>query len=485
MEAFLRQVTAVFPALTIALVGVTGAGAASNAVPDPPQNIVLILADDLGWSDLGCYGSDLHETPNIDRLAEQGVRFTCAYTASCVCTPTRASILTGRHPARLKMTKWREGAANRGTRRLLEPVVLDSLPREELTLAELLHDGGYFAVHVGKWHLGPAESYPEAHGFDANVGGSLWGAPPSFFYPFRGDKCFREWRYVPGLEPGRDGDYLTDRLTDRAIEWIDRLANRPFFLNVWYYAVHTPIEGKAELVKKYEAKATPGARHTNADYAAMVESLDENVGRILAKLDEAGIADRTAVVFFSDNGGCVIPYARLSGGRPPTNNAPLRSGKGSLYEGGIRVPLIVRSPGVSPAGTTCDEPIYSCDLFPTLLGLAGISPNTVKGVPLDGADLGGLLRNPSAPLDPRPLFFHYPHYHFREAMTPASAMRDGQWKLLEYFEDRRLELYDLTEDPAEEHDLSGEKPLVAKELRRRLHAWRQRVDAPVPTPNPD
>ncbi len=360
---------------------------ASGAVTKP--NIVLIVADDLGWRDLGCYGSDLHETPHIDRLAAAGVRFTDAYAAAPVCTPTRASILTGEHPARLNMTIWREASRDRGTRQLLEPLTLSDLPLGETTLAEVLHDHGYYTAHIGKWHLGGAASYPESHGFDVNVGGTLWGAPQSFFYPFRGDQYFRDWRYVPGLEPGQPGDYLTDRLTDKALEIIDDNLEQPFLLSLCYYTVHTPIEGKPELVERYAARVQEHAVHTNPDYAAMVHSLDENVGRVLARLDKHGLAEQTIVMFLSDNGG-YINDGQHHPGRATTSNRPLRSGKGSLYEGGIRVPWIVRWPGVAPAGGVCRNPVTTCDLYPTLL--RGVGLNLPAGQVLDGLDVIGSIR---------------------------------------------------------------------------------------------
>lgn len=459
----------------LAAVAAALVGAAAGA---ERPNVVVILADDLGWSDLACYGSDLHETPHLDRLASQGVRFTDAYAASPVCTPTRASVLTGRHPARLQMTIWREAAADRGNRRLLEPIVRGDLPLAETTLAELLHDAGYYTAHVGKWHLGRAEAYPQPHGFDVNVGGTLWGAPQTFFYPFRGDQYFRDWRYVPDLEPSEPGDYLTDRLTDEAIKIVDRMGERPFYLNLWYHAVHTPIEGPPELTAKYEAKISADGVHRNPHYAAMVERLDANVGRVLAKLDDAGVADRTIVLFASDNGG-FVGDCKLHPGVPVASNAPLRSGKGSLYEGGIRVPLIVRAPGVTPAGAVCREPVVSCDLLPTVLSLVGLA--APDDLILDGVNGAALLSNPGAHLSDRSLYFHYPHYY--PTTTPASAIRSGRWKLLEYFEDDSLELYDLATDLGEHHNLAPARPDLAARLQAELAAWREDVGAPMPEVN--
>ena len=290
----------------LTVVGLIVSAFCSSLVGAERPNVLLIVADDLGWADLNCYGSSFHETPHLDRLASSGTRFEQAYAASPVCSPTRASILTGKHPARLHMTIWRESAKNRGNRRLLQPVCLDSLPLEHETLAEVLRAKGYFTAHIGKWHLGRAEAYPQAHGFNINVGGTLWGAPQSFWYPFNGDAYFRDWRYVPDLEPSAPGDYLTDRLTDEAIELMEYSAeaDRPFFINLWYHTVHTPIEGKPELVKYFDAKAKAGPQK-NPHYAAMVHSLDENVGRVLAGLKALGLEKNTLVVFTSDNGGFV------------------------------------------------------------------------------------------------------------------------------------------------------------------------------------
>ena len=443
-------------------------------------NLILILADDLGWADLSCYGNDLHQTPNLDRLAKQGVRFTDAYSASPVCTPTRAAILTGLHPARLHMTIWRESALNRGNRKLLQPVCLDSLPLKHVTLAEVLKQAGYFNAHIGKWHLGRAESYPQAHGFHVNIGGTLWGAPQTFWYPYNGDGYFRDWRYVPDLEPGNEDDYLTDRLTDKALTTMEEQVkvSRPFYLNLWYYSVHTPIEGKPELVDFYQKKIKPGSVRKNPHYAAMVHSLDKNVGRVLAKIDELGIIDNTFVIFTSDNGG-YINKCKLNRELVVANNAPLRSGKGSCYEGGVRVPLIVRGPKLAQDRVS-SEPVYAPDLYPTLLRAAGLFDQSKAD--LDGTDLTPLLRNPDASLEREALYFHYPHYY--QTTTPVSAIRKGNWKLLEYLEDGRLELFNLKQDPGEARNLSTDRSALARELRADLDDWRKKVGAQLPEINP-
>ncbi len=444
-----------------------------------PLNFVFLLADDLGWADTGVYGADLHETPNIDRLAAAGVRFTDAYAAAPVCSPTRASIMTGKCPARLHMTIWREAVTRPpADRRLIPPVGVEDLPHEEVTLAEVLHDSGYLAAHVGKWHLGGATHYPETQGFDVNIGGTLWGAPQTYFYPYRGTRRYGgEFRYVPHLEWGKSGEYLTDRLTSEALNIVERVKDRPFYLNLAWHSVHTPVEGKPEFVSRYKARVKPGMHHKNAGYAAMVRSLDENVGRVLDTLDRLGIADRTVVVFTSDNGG----YINAFDGQPVTDNYPLRSGKGSLYEGGVRVPLIIRWPGVAHAGVVCREPVISHDFYPTIIEMAGLG-RAKQNATVDGISLTPLLRDPRASLDRDALFFHYPHYY--TTTTPASAIRSREWKLIEYFEDGHLELYNLKKDPGEKNNLANSLPGQAAELHTRLRAWRESVNAQMPRPNP-
>lgn len=436
-------------------------------------NIVFLMADDLGWTDLACMGSEFYETPNIDRLASQGLRFTDAYAMS-VCSPTRAAILTGKHAARLHYTIWREGSLQPATDRpLLPPATLSDLPLDEVTVAEVLKEAGYLTFHVGKWHVGDAAHAPETQGFDLNIGGTHWGAPNTYFWPFRGAEYYREFRYVPGLGLGRPGEFLTDRLTDKAIELMREAGDRPFFLNLWFHNPHTPIEAKPEWVSHFELRGRDRMRHRNPVYAAMIRHLDENVGRILRELDELGLADRTLVVFTSDNGG----FINVSRGRQVTDNFPLRSGKGSLYEGGIRVPLIVRWPGVTPPGTTCREPVVCMDFFPTFAEAAGQAAPSA----LDGQSLLSLLKDPQSNLGREALFFHYPHYY--PTTTPVSAVRCGEWKLLEFFEDGRRELYRLSDDLGESHDLAASYPEQVDRLHSRLRAWRGATGAGLPQPN--
>lgn len=453
----------------------------SSASAAEKLNFLFILVDDLGWADLGCYGADLHETPNIDRLASQSMRFTDAYAAAPVCSPTRASIMTGKFPARLHITIWYEGALlSVLNRRMIPPTPTANLPHAEVTLAEVLKPAGYLTAHVGKWHLGDAAHYPETQGFDINIGGTFWGAPATFFYPYRGKWAnSEEVRYVPHLELGKEGEYLTDRLTDEALKIMAAAKDRPFFLNLWYHTVHTPIEGKPALVAESTGKLKPGLHHRNAGYAAMVRSLDENVGRLLAALDQHGIAGRTVVFLTSDNGGFINQYKQ----QQVTDNSPLRSGKGSLYEGGVRVPLLVRWPGVTRPATICRTPVVSPDYYPTILEMAGLKGDAQHNATVDGLSIAPLLRNPAATLKRDTLFFHYPHYY--QTTSPVSAVRAGDWKLLEYHEDNRVELYDLKNDLSEAHDLAATMPDKAEALRRQLHAWRETVGAQMPTPNPN
>ena len=450
-------------------------------VAEDRPNIVFILADDMGWSDLGCYGADLYETPHIDSIAGNGVRFTDAY-AMPVCSPTRAALMTGRHAARVQMTIWSEGSL-RGpqNRKLLQADSLHNLPHSETTLAKHLQEAGYLTALVGKWHLGDADHYPETHGFDVNIGGTHWGAPQTFWWPYRGAGMFGPgYRYVPHLEFGRPGEYLTDRLTDEALTVIDNAGDTPFFLYLSHHAPHTPIEAKAEDVKYFESKLRPEMKHQNAVYAGMVKSLDESVGRVLAKLNDRDLDKNTIVIFASDNGGFIGIDKKSGQTVPATNNAPLRSGKGSCYEGGIRVPLIVHWPGVTTRTAVCREPVIVMDLLPTLLGATGIElPDDVA---FDGLNLTQLLKDPATKLDRDALHFHYPHYY--STTTPVSAVRSGDWKLLEYYEDNRVELFNLKEDLGETTDLASQHPQRTTQLRKQLQRWRDEVGAHEPTPNP-
>jgi arylsulfatase A-like enzyme len=441
----------------------------AQAARDRP-NVVVILTDDLGAADLGCYGSAFHRTPALDRLAREGVRFTAAYAACCVCSPTRAALLTGKCPARLGLTDWLPGRPDRPDQPLARPALTPHLPPGEVTLAEVLKQAGYATGHVGKWHLGGEGHGPQQQGFDSNVAGDHTGTPLSYFAPYR-----RAGRVMPGLEEAPAGEYLTDRLTREAERFLERHKDRPFFLYLAHYAVHIPLRARAELVKKYPQTPVPG-RQSNATYTAMLESLDEGVGRVLAKLDDLKLRERTVVVFTSDNGG----LATLEGpNTPPTCNAPLREGKGYLYEGGLRVPLLVRWPGKVKPGATAAAPVITQDLFPTILEACGVEP---KGS-LDGVSLGSLLRGTGSPKRDA-LYWHYPHYS-NQGGRPGGAARAGRHKLIEFYEDGRRELYDLAADPGEHRNLAAERPDLVKRLADDLAAWRKAVGAKMPRPNPD
>jgi arylsulfatase A-like enzyme len=429
-----------------------------------PPNIIVFLIDDLGWTDLGCFGSDLYETPNIDRLAREGMKFTAAYSACTVCSPTRAALMTGKYPARLHVTDWIHGH-KRPTAKLAVPKWTEYLPQEEVTIAAALKRAGYATASVGKWHLGDRqEDWPDRHGFDRNVAGFGAGQPPSYFSPYR----------IPTLKDGPAGEYLTDRLAAEALRFIEANRDRPFFLYFPHYGVHTPLQAKKELVEKFRQKVRPGMRHTNPTYAAMIASVDEAVGRTLAKLDELKLSERTVVVFTSDNGGLLRS----------TSNVPLRTGKGSAYEGGVRVPAVVKWPGVTAAGSTCAEPIITPDFYPTFLQIAGTAGDAKHNAAVDGVSLVPLLKGAKATLNREALYWHYPHYHPGGA-TPYGAVRAGRWRLVEFYEDMHLELYDLAADVGEKTDLAAKGPGKAAELRERLHRWRKAVGAQMPTPNPN
>jgi arylsulfatase A-like enzyme len=431
-------------------------------------NVIMILADDLGWTDLACYGSDLHETPHLDRLAKDGMRFTQNYSACTVCSPTRAALLTGKYPARLRITDWIPGLMPDNPK-LLVPDWTKYLPTTEVTLARLFRAPGYATAMIGKWHLGGEAYYPEKHGFAINVAGTDKAAPPSYIAPWK----------IPTLKEGKAGEYLTDRLADEAVRFIEEAKGRPFFLYLSHFAVHTPIQGRADLVAKYKAKLKAGLTHANAAYAAMVESLDASVGRVRAKLRELKLDDNTIIIFTSDNGGRV----------PTTSNRPLCFGKASAYEGGVRVPLIVYWPGVTKPGGVSDTPVITMDLFPTIVDMAGLKvPEPGKGKdppPRDGVSLVPLLRGTGG-LARRDLFWHYPHHQHYQlgGATPYGAIRSGDFKLIEFYNDNSVELYDLKNDIGEQHDLAKARAKLAGDLRARLHAWHREVGAQMPTPNP-
>ena len=477
-------------AATLGLGGSVRAGAGDRAnrkESSKRPNFVFFLIDDMGWADLGCYGSTFYETPNIDRLAADGMRFTNAYAACPVCSPTRGSIMTGKYPARLGITQWIGGPQ--------EPTAYrEYMPLEEVTIAEALKEVGYATGFVGKWHLSTRDEtkqryYPDRQGFDVNIGGDQSGAPPTYFYPYE-----RRNRKLDTMPPGgQEGEYLTDRLTDESLKFLDANHDRPFLLYLSHYAVHTPLESKKDLAEKYEAKAkglpSREGPHTkpvygpyktrlvqdHAVYAGMVQSVDESVGRVLGKIRELGLERDTIVIFMSDNGGL-----STVGREGPTCNLPLRAGKGWLYEGGIREPMLIKWPRVVQAGGVCHEPVTSTDFYPTMLEMVGLPARPRQHV--DGISLVPLLKDTGTPRR-EAIYWHYPHYH-GSGNRPSGAVRAGDYKLIEWYEDGRVELYNLKDDLGEQHDLAAAMPEKAQQLRRMLHAWHRQMDAKMPEGEP-
>ncbi len=470
-----REFMSVLGAAGLAAAGCTlpGGSSRANAGRKLP-NIVFIFIDDMGWRDVGFMGSRYYETPNIDKLAGQGMVFTNAYSNGPNCAPARACLLSGWYGPRHGV--YTVDTSSRGQSRFRKLIPIENttvLDPKIVTIAEAIKPAGYISASIGKWHLGnDPQAGPRAQGFDVNVAGYSAGSPPGgYFSPYKN----RE------LSDGPPGEYLTDRLTDEALRFIEASKDRPFFLYLPHYAVHTPLQGKAELIEKYKKKAGSSGQN-NATYAAMIESTDQGVGRIMAKLDELNLTDNTIVFFFSDNGGV----------KGITSNEPLRGGKGMLYEGGIREPMIVRWPGVVKSGTTCDTPVIGIDLYPTILEMTG-APRPAGKV-LDGVSFVPLLKGGKG-LNRQALFWHFPAYlegkaegardaHFRT--RPCAAVRAGDWKLIEYFEDGALELYNLKDDLGERKNLAETLPEKTKELHKLMLDWRKNLNAPVPTElNPD
>ncbi|RMH02896.1 MAG: DUF4976 domain-containing protein [Planctomycetota bacterium] len=438
----------------------------------PPRGVVLVLVDDLGWSDLGCCGSDGYRTPEIDRLAAEGTRFTQAYASAAVCSPTRAAVQTGRAPARLGITDWIHHASAEAAQavacgrhpeglapaprggRLLTPRNRVWLDHDEISLAELLAPAGWRAGYVGKWHLGPAGWRPEDQGYAFNAGGCRFGQPPSYFDPF-GNRRYPDG--IPGL-PGRTaGQYLAVREADEALAFLAGCGDRPFLLLFAPYEVHAPLQAPAATIDLFR-DLPPERRHHHPVYAAMVHEVDRAVGRVAGELRRRGLLDAVLFIVTSDNGGATH--------FPATDNAPLRRGKGFPYEGGLRVPLIVRWPGVARSGATCPVPVISTDLFPTLAAAAGVPPPDDRA--LDGRSLLPLLRGEEAGWTERPLVWHFPHYWAGTLVRPWSAIRRGRWKLIHWYEDDRDELYDLAADPGEHEDRAAAEPERVAALRAEM-----------------
>lgn len=466
----LRFLTALFLALLF-----------SCSEKEKQPNFVFILVDDLGWADVKCnYSESFYDTPNIDKLAENGVRFVNAYAANPVCSPTRAAIMTGKHPNRVNITDWIPGNDPKN-RPLLGTLDRNELALEEITIAEKLKEKGYINCFVGKWHLGDEGYYPEDQGFDINIGGHHKGSPPGGYYsPYKN----------PKLKDGPEGEYLTDRLTDESIQFISENKDNPFFLYLAFYTVHTPIQASNKHIEKYKAKRAelgleviPNKQEgegwtkliqENAAYASMVAAMDENVGRILETLKEQGLDKNTWVIFTSDNGG----LSTLTRKNAPTNNGPLRAGKGWCYEGGIRVPLIISGPNIFEPGRVEEQPAISMDYYTTILNLAEIEHSSN-----DGENLVPLLTQKKS-IKRDELFWHYPHYH-GSAWKPGSALRKGDWKIVIHYENNKIELFNLADDPGEKKDIAATNSEKVNELKTILDKKLAESNAKFPVSNPN
>ena len=445
-------------------------------------NFVFFLVDDMGMMDLGTYGSTVQETPNSDQLAKTGMKFNYGYAACPVCSPTRASIMTGRHPVRVDITDWIPGSSNNKKNKLLHPEDRDNLALKEVTIAEELKSHGYQTFFAGKWHLGNEGHWPTDQGFDINIGGHHRGSPPGGYYA--------PWNN-PALEAKKKDEYLTERLTEESTRFLEkRNQDKPFLLYLSYYNIHTPIQPYRKHIDHYQKKAekfsgtTPTEqehlgqtrmRQDNPALASMVAAVDDSVGTLLAKLNELGLSDDTVVIFFSDNGG-LSTKPKMG----PGSNSPLRAGKGWLYEGGVREPTIIRAPGVTQAGSVSNQPMVSMDFFATMLELAGLPlrPN----LHMDGRSLLPELKGKKG--KPRPLYWHYPHYH-GSTWKPGASIREGDWKLIKFYDQEKVELYNLKKDPSEKKDLAKKNSAKSKELENKLLAWQKQMNAKLPKPNPN
>ncbi|MEO0529573.1 MAG: sulfatase, partial [Planctomycetota bacterium] len=466
---------------------------AADESPTKRPNVVFLLADDLGWRDLGCYGSDFYETPHLDKLAAEGVRFTDAYASCPVCSPSRAAVMTGKNPARIGLTAHIGDAGPNHWRRdtpLLPAPYLDRLPHSETTLVEAFHNAGYATMHAGKWHLGHEPFWPEYQGFDINVGGWSQGGP------FGGKQFFSPYGN-PRLPDGPEGEHLPDRLATETARFIEAHRHEPFFIHLAWYSVHVPLVARADLEAKYNAKLAEEdeptgemfdardtkerVRQDHAVYGAMVEAMDLAVGKVLKALDDAGVADNTIIVFTSDNGGLSTGDIGISADQGwPTTNMPLRAGKGWMYEGGIRVPLIVKAPGRCDAGRVSDRVVTGTDYYATLLELADLPAAH------DAVDSESFVSALSKEAEARePVFWHYPHYG-NQGGRPGGAVRDGDWKLIEWYgEDERsavVELYNVAEDVSEANNVADIETERRDQMLSMLREWRDSIDAKMPSP---
>jgi arylsulfatase A-like enzyme len=501
---------------------------AGSAAGQAKPNVIVFLVDDLGWSDVACYGSSFYDTPNIDKLAEQGMRFTNAYATCHVCSPSRASIMTGKYPARLKLTDWLTGRREFPFQRLANAEIHQALPLEETTLAEALKDYGYRTGQFGKWHLGEDDMGPLSQGFDVQI--------PNDWYKGWPKAGYHALFEMGGLKE-QTGDYLTDNLTDKALEFIQQGKDGHFFLYLSLFSVHDPIQGRADLVRKYEKRrelltpdvmpyvleGNPDAeeiftpdqleemiqknayrghkvlpnnlvkikqRQDNPQFAAMVECMDENLGRVMDQLDVLGLSDDTIIIFTSDNGGMAAanfgrPYRNIHPAKTDaaysTSNLPLRGAKGWMYEGGIRVPLIIKWPGKALAGSTSDEPVTGTDYYPTILEMIAVPPMPEQH--MDGVSLVPVLESGGS-LGRDAIYWHFPHYSNHGMQSPGAGIRSGKYKLLEYFENGTVQLFDLESDLEETTNLAKQRPEIVSRLLEKLHQWQDEVGAEMMGPNP-
>jgi arylsulfatase A-like enzyme len=436
-------------------------------------NVVLIVVDDLGWKDLGVYGSDFHKTPQINNFARDGVRFTNAYSACTVSSPTRASIMTGKYPAKLHLTDWIEGH-KMPKAKLQVPDWTMFLSHEETTLAEVFKNNGYSTAHIGKWHLGEDEKYwPENQGFDINIGGFAKGSPSldkkqglnGYFVPYGN----------PRFKDGPEGEYLTERLANEACNYLKQSQSGPFFLNLWFYNVHTPLQAKKDKIDKYKALVDSTKLQMNPTYAAMVEHVDDAVGKVVAQLKSLGLYENTIIIFTSDNGGLIG-----NGLKKVTNNTPLRHGKGERYEGGVRVPLIIKSAQQIAPNRINSMPVMSIDFMPTLIDVAKLKADKKVCKGIDGISIKSILTSETGSLKRKSLYWHYPHYH-TEGATPYSAVRNGDWKLIHTIETNTYELYNLKSDLSESKNLIDSEPAIAAKLKKELENWKKNMEAQMPT----
>lgn len=446
---------------------------------EPPPNVVLIVIDDLGWADLGSYGSKFHRTPNLDRLAREGMRFTQAYAAAPIGLPTRAAILTGRYPQQMKMTASFAVATDESRHRLTPPEVSRQLPLSEITIAEVLKPAGYSTACIGKWNLGGAGFGPKDQGFETNIAGDATAAKYSDFAPYVDE----QGQLIPGLEQAPAGEFLTDRLATEAQKFIVEHKSRPFFLYLPHFAVHMPATAKPDIVARYGPMPTePKAGQNNPVFAALVESMDEAVGRVMKTLDELDLSRNTLIIFTSDNGGVCNGNGQVIAS---TSNSPLRDGMGHLYEGGLRVPLIVKWPEVVKAGSINEEIVSCIDFMPTIVEACSVSQSNDAAAPrLDGTSLMPVLRG-AGKITRDAIFWHYPHYNVNAGSVPGAAIRTNEWKLIEFYENGRRELFNIAKDIGESNNLVEKNADIANELGKKLETWRQAVGAVRPMANPN